>query len=161
MSDKKLIEWLNAPCLSEDLLSLPWDSEKLYMPIKTTREKFRIMENQFGAVVEQIDLSVFAINTYLKDTLFTATVKFIVYHEDFKRGQKTFCGTASFYISQYDGGWSFAQIAESIATTRAFSKDFAQFGKGLNEELETLKDLRSPSGKSKSGAVKNSMRNAI
>lgn len=147
------IEWLNTPCLPEDLLPLPWDLNISYLPIENVRIKFSIMEEVFGATVEQIDVSANAINTE-KDTLIWSCVKFIVYHPDFINGRKMFVGTASFLKGQYGQGWAYSQIGESLATVRAFSKEFAQFGKDLNKDIDSIKNLKSPKGSSKDSVSK-------
>lgn len=151
-------QWLKTPPLPEELSPLPWDMNINYLPVDVVRKKFDLMEEVFGAVVEQVDISAGAINCIdTKDTCFWACVKFIVYHEDFRGGQKSFCGTASFLKGQYASGWAFTQIAESLATTRAFSKEFEQFGKGLNKEIESIENLKSPKDKKKPDAIKNTM----
>lgn len=151
-----LIGWLNAPCLPEDLLPLPWDLNISYLPIEKVRLKFSIMEEVFGATVEQVDVSTNAINTFDKDTLIWSCVKFIVYHPDFLNGRKMFVGTASFLKGQYGQGWAYSQIGESLATVRAFSKEYAQFGKDLNKDIDSIKDLKSPKG-SKENSVSKTM----
>lgn len=152
-------QWLKSSPLPEQLTPLPWDMNVNYLPIDEVRKKFDLMEEVFGAVVEQVDVSAGAINCIdTKDTAFWACVKFIVYHDDFKGGQKTFCGTASFLKGQYASGWAFTQIAESLATTRAFSKEFEQFGKGLNKEIESIENLKSPKGKEVKDSIKNTLK---
>jgi hypothetical protein len=66
---------------------------------------------------------------------------------------KTFCGAASLLTGQYDGGWSFAQIAESLATTRAFNKEYPQFGSLLNKELDGIKNMKRPKGNAASNSA--------
>ena len=144
--DCTLIEWLNADPLSEDIFPLPWDMNVSYMPIEVVRKKIEVMENQFGATVTQTDVFVSAINTFQKDTCFMATVKFEICHKEFNDGVKYIVGAASFLAGQYSGGWSFAQIAESLATTRAFSKHWKQFGKGLNDKEDSMKNMKAPVG---------------
>lgn len=154
-----LKEWLKTPALPEELSPLPLDKTKNYLPIDEVRKKFELMQDVFGAVVEQVDVSAGAINCIdTKDTAFWACVKFIVHHDDFKGGKKIFCGTASFLKGQYASGWAFTQIAESLATTRAFSKEFEQFGKGLNKEIESIENLKSPKGKEVKDPIKNTLK---
>ena len=152
-------QWLKSTPLPEEQSPLPWDLTINYLPIHVVRQKFDIMEEVFGAVVEQVDVTAGAINCMdTKDTCFWACVKFIVYHDDFKGGKKTFCGTASFLRGQYQLGWAYTQIAESLATTRAFSKEYEQFGKGLNKEIESIENLKSPKDKKQPDAIKNTIK---
>lgn len=140
----KLLDWLNTDLFPDDIAQLSFNAKAEYLPIPTVRKKMDIMESVYGADITQTDVSIFAINTppgKEADVIFTATVKFIIKHPEFKGGVKRICGTASFYIGQYSG-WSFAQIAESLATVRAFSKQWKQFGRGLNEEEDPVKNFK-------------------
>lgn len=155
-----LMEWLNSPCFQEDLRPLPWDGTIFYMPIDVVRNKIDIMEEVFGATVDQIDVSVSAINTFDKDTCFWGAVKFIIYHSDFRNGEKIICGTASFLKSQYTGSWSFSQISEALSISRCFGKQWKQFGRDINKDPDTVKEFNSPSIKSQNNLIKNTLRNA-
>jgi hypothetical protein len=136
-----LHEWLNADPLPEDLSPLSFNLSVDYMPIGTTRSKMDIMENKFGAEITQTDIQFSAVLTHEKDTLCTAIVKFTIKHPDFKGGVKRIVGIASFLAGQYKGSWSWGQIAESLATVKAFSKNWNQFGKKLNVEEDHVKSF--------------------
>lgn len=165
MENCTLLEWLNSEPLPEDIMPLPWDLSVSYIPIEVVRRKIEIMETQFGAIVTQTDVNVSAINTQTKekDTCFMATVKFVIEHEEFK-GSKTIVGAASFLAGQYSGGWAFAQIAEALASTRAFSKQWKQFGKGLNDKEDAVKNMKAPANgtaKETSSNVKDTLKTAL
>lgn len=136
-------EWLYRKYDDSDIMPLPWDLSVSYMPIDSTRKKLDIMRTEFNAVVNCIDITINAINTFEKDTCFFGTVKYSVQHPDFGPEPRIFCGSASFLRAQYPKGWAFAQICESLATTRAFAKEFPQFGQGLNKE-DLLPDMKAP-----------------
>jgi hypothetical protein len=138
-----LLEWLKSSPLPEDLSPLPFNLTIDYMPSPVTRNKMDIMETQFDADITQTDVSFSAVITHEKDTLCTGIVKFTIKHPDFKGGVKRIVGVASFYAGQYKGSWSLAQIAESLATVKAFSKNWEQFGKGLNKEEDHMKSFTS------------------
>lgn len=159
MDKPKLLEWLNSPCLPEDLLPLPWDSSKLYMPIEVVRKKHDIMRTEFNAIIEQVDLSfnVVPLLDKNKDTVMWAYTKHIVKHSEFDGGQTIVLGVASILMGGYKG-WSFAQICESLATTRGFSKEWAQFGRDINKDLESLSYFNPIKGKGNSAAVDNSLK---
>jgi len=144
-----LLEWLNSEWLAEDVTPLPWNLSVDYMPIPVVRAKIEFMEQMFGCVVEQTDVQVGAIQTPGKDAdvAFWATVKFSLYHSEFPNGVKHICGTASIYAGQYSGTWALAQVCESLATTRAFAKHWKQFGKGLNDKDDPMKDMKAPAKK--------------
>lgn len=154
-----LLEWLHSQPLPEDIMPLPWDLSVSYIPIDVVRNKLRIMEEKFGVIITQTDVTTSAINTWDKDICFMATVKFTLKHKDFSGGVKRICGAASFFAGQYKGGWAFSQIAESLATTRAFSKEWEQFGKGLNVREDAVASLSAPKMK-ESTKVKDSVKAA-
>lgn len=153
-----LLEWLHSQPLPEDTMPLPWDLSVSYIPIEVVRAKFEIMRKQFGAIITQTDVTVNAIATYEKDTCFWATVSFTIKHKEFDGGMMMLCGTGSFLAGQYKGGWAFAQIAESLATTRAFSKEWEQFGKGLNTKEDEVKSLTAPSAKKNNFKMDNTLK---
>jgi hypothetical protein len=161
-----LLEWLNSDPLAEDIMPLTIVSGIDYIPVPVVRSKMDIMENHFGVEIIQNDLQVSAVSTPAgrdADVIFWGTVKFTLKHPEFKGGVKRICGTASFYVGQYSG-WSFAQTAESLAIAKAFSKHFKQFGKGLNDKEDPIKDMKAP-GKKKSlqtdASVKSAVKNAL
>lgn len=151
--DISLLEWLNLKWSPDDISILPWtlayENPVEYMPIPTVRQKIEFMRKHFKVKVTQTEVN---IGTETKpgkepDLFVWATVKYKLEHSDFDGGVYELCGTASLFAGQYKGSWSLAQIAESLATTRAFSKDWPQFGKGLNETEDPMKDMSSPSAK--------------
>lgn len=152
-----LIQWLNQSPLPEDFYPLSFSPDVMYMPIEVVRRKFDEMKSVFGATVEQTDVQTNAINTFNKDTLIWSSVKFKVYHKDFLNGVLNLSGTASFYIGQYSGSWSYAQISEALATVRAFSKEFKQFGRDSEKSIEGIGNLKSPTIAKKNDSVKNTM----
>ena len=153
-----LKQWLNAPCLPEDFLPLPWDNNIYYLPVDVARRKFKIMDEAFGATVDQTDVIPGVHNTLDKETIIWASVSFKIYHESFNGGVKVLCGVASFLKGQYSNngkGWAFMQIAESLATTRAFSKEYAQFGKDINKDFDSIENFKSPKDSSKKDTANN------
>lgn len=138
-----LLQWLDLPCPDEDLDFLSWKSEIKYHSIDRTRAKMEYMKKTYNVIIRQTDFQFSCDPTYLKDNLITGIVKFTLEHKDFPGGAHSIIGMASFLMGQYNGGWSFAQIADSLATVKAFSKEFRHFGKGLNTE-DTMKDMTAP-----------------
>lgn len=142
-----LLEWLNTPCGNEDKEELSFKKGIFYIDADIVREKMDKMENHFGATIKQLFLKVDAIPTYNKDTCFWAVVKYSVQHPSLPGGIVTLWGTASFFMGQYAGTWALAQVAETLACSKAFSKKWPQFGKDLNKE-KVMADIKAPNGKS-------------
>lgn len=142
-----LLEWLNIPC-GDEKEELSFKKGIFYIDADIVREKMDTMENVFGATIKQLFLKVDAIPTYNKDTCFWAVVKYSIQHPSLPGGIVTIWGTASFFMGQYDGTWALAQVAETLATGKAFSKKWPQFGKDLNKE-KVMKDFKAPAGKLK------------
>lgn len=150
-----LLEWLNASLLDDEKSQFSFKNGIFYLDADLIREKMDIMENHFGAVIQQTSLKVDAIATYNKDTCFWAVVSFDITHELLPGGKVTLWGTASFLMGQYNDTWSYAQIAETLASAKAFSKKWRQFGKDLNKE-NVLEDMKSPNGQSSSKKLEGS-----
>lgn len=154
--DISLLEWLNLKWSPDDISILPWTLSYAnpveYMPIPTVRQKIEFMRKHFNVKVTQTEVNIGAETKPGKepDLFVWATVKYKLEHADFLGGIYEPCGTASLFAGQYNGSWSLAQIAESLATTRAFSKDWPQFGKGLNETEDPMKDMSAPTSPSAS-----------
>lgn len=154
--DISLSEWLNLKWSPEDISILPWTLSYAnpveYMPIPVVRQKIEFMRKHFNVRIIQTDLVIGAeVKPGKEADLFVwATVKYKLQHQYFGTEGYEICGTASLFSGQYNGSWSLAQITESLATTRAFSKEWPQFGKGLNEVEDPMKDMSAPVDKSAS-----------
>lgn len=156
-----LLEWLNLDCLEEDLDSLSWKPGIKYHSTDRTREKIEYLKSEYGVVITQTDFQFDCTPTYNKDNLVTGIVKYTLQHKDFPQGFVKIVGMASFFMGQYTGGYSFAQIADSLATVRGFSKEWKQFGKGINKTEDPNKEMKAPSVngvKETSDKVKNTLK---
>ena len=125
-----LIEWLDTPCLPDDLIELSKDV--YYMPIGTVKRKIKYMEDKFGVFVSESNFSHHIFNVNQKRYFASGSIEIKIVSADTGAQIYQIVGAATFPLEQYGENTHYAATLESLCILNAFGGKFMQFGSGLN-----------------------------
>lgn len=140
--DITLKEWLNIPCLEQDVSGDPQNG--YYLGILKIREKIKFMEDTFNVTVNESNFHHFLFNRMDKEVFSSGSIEIEIIQIIGFFNQKL-VGAYSFNITDYDNpqdkNEQYAGTTKSLCIGNALGNKYPQFGSLLNrkELVRTIK----------------------
>lgn len=156
-------EWLQIPCLEEDILGDPQTG--YYLGILKIREKIKYMEETFNVRVNYSNFHHFMFNRMDKEVFSSGSIEIEISEQAFgfivPIFNKKLIGAYTFNITDYDNpqdkNEQYAGTTKSLCIGNALSNEYPAFGSLLNRK-ELIRTIQGRRPGKTSDAIKNALK---